>query len=173
MFNYFKSSLECQKDLYWVLCSLSFILMELHSFLSRRDHPHHTSQIATLEKVALHMCYKDWREQYVSLLERSGIQSLADHRKLLDICYLFQLLTGVFNFPDAPLMPRNLDSRLRNFDPQLLCLPFARTTAFWNSLLSSLHSTASFSKFKHSVLSLCHVYCYWLLVCCTCVRISL
>ena len=77
--------------------------------------------------------YRDWREQYVSLLERSGIQSLADCRKLLDICYLFQLLTGVFNFPDAPLMPRNLDSRLRNFHPQLLCLPFARTTAYMNS----------------------------------------
>ena len=89
------------------------------------------------------------------LLERSGIQSLADHRKLLDICYLFQLLTGIFNFPVVRLMPRNLDSRLRNFDPQLLCLPFARTTAymnslfprvisFWNSLPSSLHSAASF-----------------------------
>ena len=48
----------------------------------------------------------------MSLLERSGMQSLADRRKLLDICYLFQLLTGVFNFLDAPLMPRNLDSRL-------------------------------------------------------------
>ena len=100
----------------------------------------------------------------MSLLERSGLQSLANRRKLLDICYLFQLLTGVFNFPDAPLVPRNLDSRLRNFDPQLLCLPFARTTAymnsffprvisFWNSLPSSLHPTASFSEFKHSVLS--------------------
>ena len=100
----------------------------------------------------------------MSLLERSGIQSLADRRKLLDICYLYQLLTGVFNFPDAPLMHRNLDSRLRSFDPQLLCLPFARTTAymnsffprvisFWNSLPSSLHSTSSFSEFKHSVLS--------------------
>jgi hypothetical protein len=139
--------------------------------------PHHTSQIATIEKVqkfALRMCYKDWREQYVSLLERSGIQSLADRRKLLDICYLYQLLTGVFNFPDAPLMHRNLDSRLRSFDPQLLCLPFARTTAymnsffprvisFWNSLPSSLHSTASFSEFKHSVLCLA-MSCLLLLV---------
>ena len=96
----------------------------------------------------------------MSLLERSGIQSLADCRKLLDICYLYQLLTGVFNFPDAPLMHRNLDSRLRNFDPQLLCLPFARTTAYMNSIISflnslpsSLHSTSSFSEFKHSVLS--------------------
>ena len=59
----------------------------------------------------------------MSLLERSGMQSLADRRKLLDICYLFQLLTGVFNFLDAPLMPRNLDSRLRNFDPRLLSCP--------------------------------------------------
>ena len=158
---YKHSNPQCLKQLY-----LSFVRPHLE-YAAPVWNPHHTSQIASIEKVqkfALRMCYKDWREQYVSLLERSGIQSLADRRKLLDICYLYQLLTGVFNFPDAPLMHRNLDSRLRSFDPQLLCLPFARTTAymnsffprvisFWNSLPSSLHSTSSFSEFKHSVLS--------------------
>ena len=158
---YKHSNPQCLKQLY-----LSFVRPHLE-YAAPVWNPHHTSQIASIEKVqkfALHMCYKDWREQYVSLLERSGIQSLADRRKLLDICYLYQLLTGVFNFPDAPLMHRNLDSRLRNFDPQLLCLPFAQTTAymntffprvisFWNSFPSSLHSTSSFSEFKHSVLS--------------------
>ena len=126
--------------------------------------PHHTSQIATIEKVqkfALRMCYKNWREQYVSLLERSGIQSLADRRKLLDICYLFQLLTGVFNFPDAPLMPRNLDSRLRNFDPQLLCLPFARTTELIFSSGNIILELSSFFPFTllHHFLNLSIMFC--------------
>ena len=39
------SSLECPKNLYWVLCSLSFIWMELHSFLSRRDHTYCCMQL--------------------------------------------------------------------------------------------------------------------------------
>ena len=53
---------QCLKQLY-----LSFVWPHLE-YAAPVWNPHHTSQIATLEKVALHMCYKDWREQYVSLL---------------------------------------------------------------------------------------------------------
>ena len=113
--------------------------------------PYCSSHVDTLEKVqkfALHISYKAWKEQYTPLLERPGMQPLAIRRKLLKLCYLYHLIQGDVTFSEAPIIPRNLDPRLRNFHPQLLCQPYCRSTscmfsfflhviALWNAVPSA------------------------------------
>ena len=145
------SNPQCLKQLY-----MSFVWRHLE-YAAPVWSPHLTTQIISIgnvQKFALHMCHKAWQEQYTSLLERSRLQSLADRRKLLDICYLYRVLTGIFKFPDALLEPRNPGPRLRTLKPQQLCQPFTRTlhtgTCIVISYRNSLsHSACSTLEFKH------------------------
>ena len=119
------SNPDCLKQLY-----LSFVRPHLEYATPVWD-PYCSSHVDILEKVqkfALHISYKAWKEQYASLLERSGLQPLAIRRKLLKLCYLYHLIQGDVTFSEAPIIPRNLDPRLRNFHPQLLCQPYCRST---------------------------------------------
>ena len=67
------TSPECLQQLY-----LSFVRPHLEYTVPVWD-PHCSSHVQTLERVqtfALKMCYKAWKDDYDSLLTRSGLQSL-------------------------------------------------------------------------------------------------
>ena len=84
------SNPDCLKQLY-----LSFVRSYLEYAAPVWD-PYCSSHVDILEKVqkfALRICYKAWKEQYTSLLERSGLQPLAIQRKLLKLCYLYQVMS--------------------------------------------------------------------------------
>ena len=135
--------------------------------------PYCSSHVDILEKVqkfALRISYKAWKEQYTSLLERSGLQPLAIQRKPMKLCYLYHLIQGDITFSKAPIIPRNLEPRLRNFYPQLLCQPYCTSTSYmfsffphvialWNALPSALHCVDTFSEFKCNVLSFLQADC--------------
>ena len=130
---YVHSNPQCLKQLY-----MSFVWPHLEYAVPVWSpiSPTKLPLLKNAQKFVLRMCHKAWREQYTLLLDRFGLQSLADRRKLLDICYLYRLITGKFMFNDAPLEPRDPDPRLRSFNPHQLCQPFAITSAFKNSYFS-------------------------------------
>ena len=81
-YQYF--SPECLQQLY-----LSFVRPVLEYAVPVWD-PHCSDHVQTLERVqkfALKMCYKGWKDDYDSLLTRSGLQSLNERRKYLKLCY--------------------------------------------------------------------------------------
>ena len=88
------SSPECLQQLY-----LSFVRPHLEYAVPVWD-PHCSNHVQTLERVqkfALKMCYKAWKDDYDSLLTRSGLQSLNERRKYLKLCYLYQIIHGHFS----------------------------------------------------------------------------
>ena len=163
---YGHSTPDCLLQLY-----LSFVRPHLEYAAPVWD-PHCSSQVTVLEniqKLALRMAYKAWKEQYTTLLERSKLPLLTDRRKMLKICLLYRILNGESYFPDAPLVFRNPDPRLRNTDPSLLCLPFIRTTAYMNSFfphaISVWNSLPSIVRLAPSTLNLNTVFCCSYLAC--------
>ena len=132
---------------------VSFVRPHLEYAASVWD-PHNTKHINSLERVqkfSLRMCFKSWSESYSNLLHLSRLPSLKTRRTFLKLCYLYQVISGNFFFPNAPIAFRNTDNRLRSHNNQLICLPRTKTNAFkflffpnvasiWNSLPRSLHS---------------------------------
>ena len=92
-----------------------------------------TIYIERIQKFSLRMSYKAWDEEYDNLLSRANLQTLAKRRKFLKVCYLYQIMNGTSNFPNAPIERRNMDPRLRNSESKQLCQLFARTNAYHHS----------------------------------------
>ena len=89
------SNPDCLKQLY-----PSFVRPHLEYAAPVWD-PYCSSHVDILEKVqkfALRISYKAWKEHYASLLERSGLQPLPIQRKLLKLCYLYHLIQGDVTF---------------------------------------------------------------------------
>ena len=160
-------SADCLKQLY-----LSFVRPHLEYAVQVWD-PHYTCHIQALEKVqkfAFRMCYKAWNEDYDTLLARSNLQSLAERRKYLKLCYLFQVLHGHFCCQHTPTT-RDLNCGLRSTRSSNLCQPFSRTLSYkssffpdtialWNSLPTEAHSCDSLWTFKKYLLQLPHLQIY-------------
>ena len=129
--------------------------------------PHCSNHVQTLERVqkfALKMCYKAWKDDYDSLHTRSGLQSLNERRKYLKLCYLYQIIHGHFSCTTAPVY-RDLKRQLRNSSQHHLYQPYARTSSYqlsffphtislWNSLPFAAHSCHSLQTFKKCLLQL-------------------
>ena len=158
---YAHSSSESIKQLY-----VSFVRPHLEYAAPVWD-PHCNSHINALERVqkfSLRMSYKAWDEEYDNLLSRANLQPLAKRRKFLKVCYLYQIINGTSNFPNSPIVRRNMDPRLRSSESQQLCQPFARTNAYhhsffphtisiWNSLPAPVHRCSSLPVFKRHVMT--------------------
>ena len=141
------SSPECLQQLY-----LSFVSPHLEYAVPVWD-PHCSNHVQTLERVqkfALKMCYKAWKDDYDSLLTRSGLQSLNERRKYLKLYYLYQIIHGHFSCTTSPVY-RDLKRQLRNSSQHHLYQPYARTWSYqfsffphtislWNSLPFAAHS---------------------------------
>ena len=98
--------------------------------------PHQLGLISTLEriqKLALRMCAKDWSASYEDLLVRFDLPTLKQRRKLLKLCFLYQVRSGSFFFPNAPVSASPMDPRLRNFNPSCLRGPTPHTLAYASS----------------------------------------
>ena len=102
--------------------------------------------------------YKAWKDDYDSLLTRSGLQSLNERRKYLKLCYLYQIIHGHFSCTTAPVY-RDLKRQLRNSGQHHLYQSYARTSSYqfsffphtislWNSLPFAAHSCDSLQTFK-------------------------
>ena len=155
---YAHSSSESLKQLY-----KSFVRPHLEYAAPVWD-PHCITHINALEKVqkfSLRMSYKAWDEEYDNLLSRANLKPLAKRRKFLKVCYLYQVMNGTSNFPNAPIERRNIDPRLRNSESQQL---FAMTNAYQhsfflhtfsilNSLPAPVHRCSSLPVFKHHVMA--------------------
>ena len=127
--------------------------------------PHHQGLIDSLERVqkfALKLCLRDWNAGYNSLLQSCNLPTLTHRRQHLKLCFLFQVIHGQFNFPGAPIFPRNLAHNLRISGPFLLQRPpfitsahqfsfFPHTITHWNSLPPSIHCCTTLYTFKHNL----------------------
>ena len=108
------------------------------------------------------MRFKAWRNEYIPLLKHCRLPTLAVRRKLLKLCFLYQLMVGDYTFSDAPLKPRNLDPQLRSSNSchisqrftkinDLLCILIFPTLYLCGTLPLSLRCL-SFPDYKHHVL---------------------
>ena len=73
-----------------------------HSVLVLDNVSNQLGLISTLEriqKLALRMCAKDWSASYEDLLVRFDLPTLKQRRKLLKLCFLYQVRSGSFFFP--------------------------------------------------------------------------
>ena len=127
--------------------------------------PHQQGLIASLEriqKIALRMCAKDWSVSYENLLLRFNLPTLQQRRKLLKLCFLYQVRNGHFFFPNSPVAPSPMDQRLRSFNPFRLGGPTPHTVAYdnsffpdvirlWNKLPTDIASSSSLAAFKTGV----------------------
>ena len=98
--------------------------------------PRQLGLISTLEriqKLALRMCAKDWSASYEDLLIRFDLPTLKQRRKLLKLCFFYQVRSGSFFFPNAPVSASPMDPRLRNFNPSRLRGPTPHTLAYDSS----------------------------------------
>ena len=127
--------------------------------------PHHQGLIDSLERVqkfALKLCLRDWNAGYNSLLQSCNLPTLTHRRRHLKLCFLFQVIHGQFNFPGAPIFPRNLAHNLRISGPFLLQRPpfitsahqfsfFPHAITHWNSLPPSIRCCTTLYTFKHNL----------------------
>ena len=108
------------------------------------------------------MQLKDWSASYEDLLVRFDLLTLKQRRKLLKLCFLYQVRSGSFFFPNAPVSASPMDPRLRNFNPSRLRGPTPHTLVYassffpdavtlWNKLPAEVASAPSLSIFKRYV----------------------
>ena len=120
----------------------------------------HISQLEQIQKFALKMCYNCWNSHnYSDLLQLSNLPCLADCRKFFNLCYFFELVNNIIDFPNSPLTPRNLSYPNRQGRTSLFVQPYASSNSFlysffpstisyWNSLPQSIVSSPSLLTFK-------------------------
>ena len=98
------------------------------------------------------MCVKDWSARYEDLLINFNIPSLKQRRKILKLCFLYQVKNGFFFFPNAPVYDSPMDSRLRNFNPSRLSGPSSRTLAYDRSFSRTLLNSGTNCLLKFQLL---------------------
>lgn len=134
--------------------------------------PHLNKDIEKLEKVqrfALKVCCKRWDQSYTEALGQCALQDLQTRRTYLSLCYFYKLINGIFDFPNSPLIVRQLNYPTRSGRTNNMYLqPFAHTNSFlysffpqtislWNSLPLSVASSPTFNCFKRQLMLLYHV----------------
>ena len=98
--------------------------------------PHQKGQIDTLEsvqKLALHVRFSNWDTNYYTLLYMHNIPSLSKRRLFLRLCFLFNIVKGVYSPPhNASIKIREFHhySRSHSFT---LKVSYGKTNAFYYS----------------------------------------
>ena len=124
---YTSSNTATLKQLY-----LSFVRPHLEYTAQVWD-PHLRTHINSPERVqrfALRMCCKNWSEPYDALLARTDLPTLSKRRKFLKVSYFFQVISGTFHSPNAPITTHPTNTRLRNSSTTALKPIFARTDTY-------------------------------------------
>ena len=93
----------CQYAEPQILLQLYISLVRPHlEYASSVWNPYLQQNINTLEDVqrfALRMCYNHWDQAYSQLLQLFNIPSLSECRLYLDLCTMFKIVHGLFEFP--------------------------------------------------------------------------
>ena len=155
----------------WTLLKLYLTQVRpLLEYASQLWDPHQKVLIDSLERVqkfGLRMSCKQWKSDYVSLLEWADLPTLKTRRCIAKLCYLNKMLRGVTHSSIPLPKSRIMDSRLRSFQDSMLLQPFARTTSYkfsfypdsidlWNHLPSWVRDRPNLSAFKND---LCILFC--------------
>ena len=59
-------------------------------------------KLESVQKFALKMCCKRWDSSYSENLDQSLLPELSLRRKYLNLSYFYNLINGLFDFPDMP-----------------------------------------------------------------------
>ena len=89
--------------------------------------------VASLERVqkfGLRMCYKHWDLSYDDLLDWAQIPALKTRRTVAKLILFAQMVNKSVHTTSSLPETRIMDSRLRNYDPDLFYLPISKTKHF-------------------------------------------
>ena len=123
--------------------------------------PHLDKNINALENVqkfALRICLKSWRESYSSMLDKSGLPTLSQRRQQHRLILLFKMMSKLVEYPTVPDQ-RVIIYEHRHPNNAQLTVPFAnknffknsffpRTTSEWNSLCFDVSTVTTLAEFK-------------------------
>ena len=124
-------------------------------------------KMESVQKFALKMCCKRWDSSYSENLDQSLLPELSLRRKYLSLSYFYNLINGLFEFPDMPTTLHQLTYSTRSSHASIYVQPFAHSNSFlysffpktislWNSLPSSVILSTSISSFKRNLCSYLH-----------------
>ena len=106
------------------------------------------------------MCYKHWDLSYADLLDWAQIPALKTRQTVAKLILFAQMVNKSVHTTSSLPETRIMDSRLRNYDPDLLYLPISKTkhfmssffydtTMLWNSLPPEVRNSQNIKAFKH------------------------
>ena len=109
------------------------------------------------QRFALRMCCKNWNEPYDALLARTDLPTLSKRRKFLKVSYFFQVISGTFHSPNAPITTHPTDTRnssttaLKPIFAEHTLTNFPNTISLWNNLPDVVGACSSLQTFKYYV----------------------
>ena len=116
-----------------------------------------------VQKFALRACTRDWKADYNTLLERCKVPTLAQRRKFMKLCFMYQVVNQLVVLPSQFIERRTLLRSLRNsssYDLQrpIICCTsahqfsfFPHTIELWNRLPLDTQSCGSLISFKSNL----------------------
>ena len=127
----------------------------------------HWSYWRCVQKFGLKVCLTDWHCSYNNLFHVSNIPTLASRRQQLELCWLFNIISGYSVFPNSPAARRVFPylSSIGSTNSATLSQIFAHTTllqnsffpsaiSLWNTLPEDVCKIHSLSSFKRTISNL-------------------
>ena len=99
----------------------------------------HLNALESVQKFALKVCFKQWSLDYQSLLRTYGIQTLEKRRQYLNLCFLYNVLSGVYTFPEpSSIKFKPVSNHFTRSHKCQLLIPKARTLSHLNSFFCAI-----------------------------------
>ena len=57
------------------------------------------TSLENIQKFALRACTRDWKADYITLLERCKVPTLAQRRQFMKLCFMYQVVNQLLVFP--------------------------------------------------------------------------
>ena len=120
------------------------------------------TSLENIQKFALRACTRDWKADYITLLDRCKVPTLAQRRQFMKLCFMYQVVNQLLVFPSEFTERRALSRSLRNSSSFGLQRPICRTSAhqfsffphtieLWNRLTQDIQSCGSLTSFKRNL----------------------
>ena len=114
------------------------------------------TSLECVQKFGLCMCYKHWDLSYNDLLDWAQIPALKTRRTVAKLILFAQMVNKSVHTTSSLPETRIMDSRLCNYDPDLLYLPISKTkhfmssfsTMLWNSLPPEVRNSQTLKPLK-------------------------
>ena len=89
-------------------------------------------ELESVQHFAWRICTKSWDIPYCDMLCTLNIPPLSERRKLLKICYLYKIIHGFIDFPNAPLLYKPCTNYFTWYThPLTLLQPQTHTKSFY------------------------------------------